>query len=412
MALCYEQGCSLTARAGAGYVFEGWYSDSGYTQRLSTSATYAFRPQKARTELYARFKSTATPLDGNGTANCYIAPKLRTFYSFDATVQGNGRSTQNVTPKKLSGVEARILWETGSVRNAVIRSAEYSDGRICFETGTAHGNAVIGLFDAAGTCIWSWHIWAVDYDPLSTAKTYSTGAVFMDRNLGAETTSLTDVRSKGMYYQWGRKDPFVYPSSNAPSNSYTPAAVTSLEGYEFKAPGRNATLPIPTVSYTIQWSIEHPTVVMVGNPNSASWHNPLNPNLWGNYTNGTTASTVNRKTIYDPCPPGWRVPHTGAWDKSYFKKATYVNDGGWYMYYATSGTSTTLYPFSGYLDAGSGQLLYYWPSYQVRVWTNTPALGSSKDNGQYLYILDESGVVAITNSARQNEGIVVRCIRE
>ena len=66
VAVCYEQGCSLTARAGAGYVFEGWYSDSGYTQRLSTSATYAFRPQKTRTELYARFKSTITPLDGNG----------------------------------------------------------------------------------------------------------------------------------------------------------------------------------------------------------------------------------------------------------------------------------------------------------------------------------------------------------
>ena len=411
VALCYEQGCSLTARAGAGYVFEGWYSDSGYTQRLSTSATYAFRPQQTRTELYARFKSTATPLDGNGTANCYIAPKLRTFYSFDATVQGNGRSTQNVTPKKLSGVEARILWETGAVRNAVIRSAEYADGRICFETGTAHGNAVIGLFDAAGTCIWSWHIWAVDYDPLSTAKTYSTGAVFMERNLGAETTSLTDVRSKGMYYQWGRKDPFIYPSTNTPTTYYTPSAVTSLEGYEFKAYGRNTSPSLPTSDYTVQWAIEHPTTVMAGNPYSGSWHNPLNPNLWGNYTNGTTASTVNRKTIYDPCPPGWRVPHTGAWDKNYFKKATYVNDGGWYMYYS-SGSSTTLYPFSGYLDGSSGKLQYYWPAYQVRVWTNTPNLGSSKDYGQYLYILDESGIVAITNSARLDEGLVVRCIRE
>lgn len=412
MALCYEQGCSLTARAGAGYVFEGWYSDSGYTQRLSTSATYAFRPQKARTELYARFKSTATPLDGNGTANCYIAPNLRTFYSFDATVQGNGRSTQNVTPQKLSGVEARILWETGSVRNAVIRSAEYSDGRICFETGSVRGNAVIGLFDTAGTCIWSWHIWAVAYDPLSTARTYSTGAVFMDRNLGAETTSLSDVRSKGMYYQWGRKDPFIYPASNKKTDNYEPATVACLEGYEFKAPGFYATLPIPEINYTIQWSIEHPTVVMVGNPNSASWSSPLNPNLWGNYTDGSNASTINHKTIYDPCPPGWRVPHKEAWDKNYFKKATYVDDGGWYMYYSATGSSTTLYPFSGYLDAGMGRLQYYWPVYQVRIWTNTPVQIYSKDNAQYLYILDESGIVAITDSARQDEGIVVRCIRE
>ena len=150
---------------------------------------------------------------------------------------------------------------------------------------------------------------------------------------------------------------------------------------------------------------------MAGNSYSGSWHNPLNPNLWGNYTNGTTASTVNRKTIYDPCPPGWRVPHTEAWDRNYFKKATYVNDGGWYMYYS-SGSSTTLYPFTGYMDGSSGRVQYYWPTCQVRVWTNTPNLGSSKDYGQHLYILDESGIVAITDSVRQDEGLVVRCIRE
>lgn len=152
--------------------------------------------------------------------------------------------------------------------------------------------------------------------------------------------------------------------------------------------------------------------MMVGNPNASSWQTSLNPNLWGNYTDGTNASTINRKTIYDPCPPGWRVPHTGAWDKTYFKKATYIDDGGWYMYYSTNGSATTFYPFSGYLDGGSNKFQYYWPAYQVRAWTNTPNLGVSKDYGQYLYILDESGVVAITNSARLDQGIVVRCIRE
>lgn len=27
------------------------------------------------------------------------------------------------------------------------------------------GNAVIGAYDAGGTLIWSWHVWAADYDP-------------------------------------------------------------------------------------------------------------------------------------------------------------------------------------------------------------------------------------------------------
>lgn len=407
VALCYEQGCSLTARAGAGYVFEGWYSDSGYTQRLSTSATYAFRPQKARTELYARFKSTATPLDGNGTANCYIAPNLRTFYSFDATVQGNGRSTQNVTPKKLSGVEARILWETGSVRNAVIRSAEYSDGRICFETGSVRGNAVIGLFDAAGTCIWSWHIWAVDYEPFHTAQTYSTGAVFMDRNLGAESTATSDVVSKGLYFQWGRKDPFIYPKENRKTDNRIPATTWNLQGYEFGVHS-HYTGNYPLSDYSIVWSLEHPTSFIGSAPNPAgsnpvyfsTWLVDYNPYLWG-YPSG-------KKTIYDPCPPGWKVPSSSAWDKTVFKKASGITTWGWYMYY--NGTATSFYPFNGYLEDSSGTLQYYVPASWTRMWTSDPS-SLEAQTAKSVDVLD-SGVVQIATGNFQTHGHGIRCVKE
>lgn len=407
VALCYEQGCSLTARAGAGYQFEGWYSDSGCTQRLSTSATYAFRPKQARTELYARFKSTITPLDGNGTANCYIARKLNTTYSFDATVQGNGRSTPNVTPQKLSGVEARILWETGAVRNAVIRSAEYADGRICFETGTAHGNAVIGLFDAAGTCIWSWHIWAVDYDPLSTAKTYSTGAVFMDRNLGAESTATSDVVSKGLYFQWGRKDPFIYPKENRKSDNKTPATTWNLQGYEFEVHS-HYTGNYPLSDYSIAWSLEHPTSFIGSAPNPAgsnpvyfsTWLVDYSPYLWG-YPSG-------KKTIYDPCPPGWKVPASSAWDKTVFKKASGITSWGWYMYY--NGTATSFYPFNGYLEDSSGTLQYYVPASWTRIWTSDPS-SSGAQTAKSVDVLD-SGVVQIATGNSQTHGHGVRCVKE
>ena len=418
-ALCYEEGCRLTASANAGYTFVGWYADRGYTRLLSRETAYDFVPQENLETLFARFRARDIALDGAGTANCYIAMHLNSVYSFDATVMGNGRATKNIVPEKLSGVAAKVLWETGSVRGAVVRSADYLDGRVCFETGTAHGNAVIGLFDAAGDCIWSWHIWSVTYDPSIYAKTYSTGAVFMDRNLGAESTSTNDVRTKGLYYQWGRKDPFPYPATNRKTDNETPAATSCLEGYAFKACGRNTAPSLPAGSYTIQWAIGHPTVLLTSAPASAgsgqaytsAWCSPLNPNLWGCGTDGSNSSEVHVKTIYDPCPPGWRVPQPGAWDKAYFNKSTYVEEGGWYMCYTASGRSTTWYPFSGYLDGHSGKMQYYWPASQVRVWTNTPTLTSSKDCARYLYISDESGVVGITD-AGQDEGIAVRCIRE
>ena len=79
-------------------------------------------------------------------------------------------------------------------------------------TGMTYGNAVIGLLDSRGVCIWSWHIWSVDYEIEATAQTYASGAVFMDRNLGALATDCTQAAAKGLYYQWGRKDPFPYPA--------------------------------------------------------------------------------------------------------------------------------------------------------------------------------------------------------
>ena len=179
-------------------------------------------------------------LDALNTANCYIAPELLRDYSFDATVQGNGCATLNITPQRLSGAYARLVWETGTQANSVISSLGYDGSRIRFRTGTQQGNALIGLFNAGGECVWSWHIWVANYDPESSAQKYSSGDIFMDRNLGTVGTDYTKVTACGLYYQWGRKDPFVgaaalnstgtsyAATSNAPVGPQGPVPVSGL----------------------------------------------------------------------------------------------------------------------------------------------------------------------------------------
>ena len=162
--------------------------------------SYLYTPASNDASIFPKFTANTRPLDDEGTANCYIAPELNTSYSFDAATMGNGRTTLNVTPKRLSGVSARILWETGTLSEAIVKNVRYQDGRITFTTGTTHGNAVVGLFDSRGECLWSWHIWAVDYDPAATAQTYASGAVFMDRNLGALETDYTLPASRGLHF--------------------------------------------------------------------------------------------------------------------------------------------------------------------------------------------------------------------
>ena len=314
VALCMEN-CMLTAVPDAGYAFDGWYdSPQEYGHLLSTEQTYEYVPLGPLRHIYAVFQPATTALDADGTANCYIARSLNTVYSFDAATMGNGRTTTNLWPSSLSGVAARVLWETGTSSRIVIRDAVYENGRIVFTTGSARGNAVIGLFDASGNCIWSWHIWSVDYDIEATAQTYASGAVFMDRNLGALTTDCTQPASRGLYYQWGRKDPFLYPATCQETVKRADAVYAAGFEYAENDP-RSAASPYEMMS--LAWSVSHPTTYMNGVlyedweewASVADWLYVHHPNLWGNVTTGkNNISRTSHKSIYDPCPPGWKVP--------------------------------------------------------------------------------------------------------
>ncbi len=344
-ALVDGDGCTITATALPDYIFRGWYSDAAYKVLVSTAASYHYKPQSRIRSFYAEYEATVTPLDTSGTANCYVAPDLNRRYSFDARVMGNGKSTLDITPRPLAGTRAKVLWESSAARGDVIRSVSLSNGRIVFETGTQHGNALVGLFDAAGECIWSWHIWAADYNPNAACHTYASGAVFMDRNLGALTTDCSRSEARGLYYQWGRKDPFVRSDTSADGLG----AGSALSGYEiiYLDPAQHEFDRIMTIG----WATQHPTTYIdcasfrEGDDRAdvLDWLYTSHPNLWGNRTTGNASiSMINEKTIYDPCPPGWRVPHLEA-----FKDIEWKGYGDYASIYYR-GTFSTGYPLTGF----------------------------------------------------------------
>ena len=352
--LCME-GCTLTASPAARYMFDGWYYDETFSNKVSGQNRYIFKPTAPLRHMYALFRTETIPLDSDGTANCYIAPKLGTSYSFNATVMGNNKTTLNVTPQKLSGTQARVIWETGTVRGAVIKDAEYKSGRIVFTTGTDRGNALVGLFDSRGNCIWSWHIWSVDYAPAAVAQTYKSGAVFMDRNLGALTTDYTKPESRGLYYQWGRKDPMIYPSlfrSNQWNEPIRADAVYAA-GFEY-AESYPRDVASPYDIMTVEWAVAHPTTYMDGAffedweewTSVSDWLHARNSNLWGNRTTGKTIVMVTDKSIYDPCPPGWRVPDLEDFRNLRFAAA----EMSYCVTVYCNGSQTATYPLGGFLN--------------------------------------------------------------
>ena len=232
----------------------------------------------------------------NGTANSYIVNKYG-YYSFNATVKGN-----STTPLEATPVSAEVLWETRNTSESitvgcVVKDVTFEDGKVKFRTteDVTPGNALIAVKDTDGYILWSWHIWVVDYNPEVQYHSYPSGAVMMDRDLGA-LNNQDDYFSLGLLYQWGRKDPFMAPVE---FNVEHKPATTAPENV-IKYQKTNAT------KGTLAFVEANPTIML---------HNDISRQDWLYITDNTLWN--ENKTMYDPCPSGWQVPSAKdrVWDR-------------------------------------------------------------------------------------------------
>jgi len=184
----------------------------------------------------------------------------------------------------------------------------------------------------------------------------TTGATWMDRNLGATqvATSSTDADSYGDLYQWGR----------------------AADGHQSRTSGT-------TVTLSTEDTPGHGDFITNGS-SPYDWRNPQNDNLWQG-VNGTN----------NPCPSGYRLPTEAEW--------TAENDTWSAQTSAGAFASPLKLPVAGYRYNSNGSLV------------DVGSYGSywfSTVSGTYSRYLSFNGSFAYMSSNNRAYGLSVRCLKD
>ncbi|MDR2131423.1 MAG: hypothetical protein LBP56_09740, partial [Odoribacteraceae bacterium] len=385
------------------------------------------------------------PLTGNVQAT-YGVPVFRVNRFWGSE---DGTKSPAITPT--TEWEAEVIWQDKAgeglinfceSNGTVIDAGKYAgtgENNFYFSPAgpAASGNVLIGVkrkgAPASEGYLWSWHLWLTNYNPDAAPPSWQEdvysylvagGAVhryagamwstsypdkfIMDRNLGATSATRADGMAKtgGLHYQFGRKDPF--PAAGVQLYNVSGAAVTA-----FTATAGDGIVVLSGAT-AIKTAVQHPYIFYA---EGSDWvqSNPYTANSWNNpgwYTSVPKAG----KSLFDPCPPGWRLPVDGAWATFSLDNvhpsddgfAAYTSIAGWEFYLDNVLKNARAYhPATGYrtptkngnMDGGG---------YGAYIWSSTPLTGNSV---QTWYFLARESSVGHSYMPR-SYGNSVRCIQE
>ena len=362
-----------------------------------------------------------------GCANCYMV-HMAGDYTFRT------RYVDNTPVSNIAKVD--WLWATkveGKEGNALISNISYADGTVSFTASEHEGNALLAAFDSTGNIVWSWHIWMTDkpevFDyqnniiPQSNGQT--DGYYCMDRNLGAtDATALGGYETFGLYYQWGRKDPFVGDATEERARD-----VQNGGWMNVTAPfGNSSSLTVCNSAYTqaawsatatsaaigsIEYATANPMTFLTGDPtsNKADWLNLNNLGAEKNniiYDADKSLWRPFQKSNYDPCPVGYQVPRKAMWVSLLSTNCVHTEYKGFVN--TTDSGQSVWYPSAGYRsahpsDAGALMSVQNDTGF-VKLWSSELEASELSFCFTFNYPLYNA-----INSASWGNGYNVRCVK-
>lgn len=246
-------------------------------------------------------------------SNCYIvqAGESGIKIPFSQAIEGNKAAGHSISNTDITKVD--LLWTdcplgigSNSVLSRLLLIYDHNDNNpyIYVSPGSSVGNAMIAARDKNNNILWSWHIWVVSFNKPSELYSKNSAGGPMQCNLGATSFIPGSPGSIGLFYQWGRKDPFPGMDVNNPN------ALVDLydeNGHSIYKSSDHSIMPIVQQINGIDnllKSIQYPDIYYTDWLNNSS-SSPYT-DLW--YDNNPKVGSQARKNIYwDPCPVGYRV---------------------------------------------------------------------------------------------------------
>ena len=208
----------------------------------------------------------------------------------------------------------------------------------------AQGCTVVSVKDGDGMVMWSWLLWATDYE-LGSGDVTCTNATFMPRNLGWSVEG--NVTFPAAVDAWVRVQSQQDDSVYALVHLYLPHGKVTSTPYAGHGPyfqwGRKDAFPPPGMTVTYVNSGSRRTVAdMIKNPlaHCDDSRYPLRenatPSWWSANANAHNYTGPTVKTIYDPSPAGYTVPRSNAFGGYSSKNWDGTNNGYVFNYSAGS----------------------------------------------------------------------------
>lgn len=345
--------------------------------------------------------TTEISTDEYDGANSYILapggqtvdiPLKRAFDIWDAYKENNP-TTDPATGKvldlgdinNLTGtLSANIVWQETNVLDAtnaltITGGTTPATANLTVKSGSGEGNALVSV-SLGDKVLWQWHIWVSSYDPTKNATPYIVNGRtdwYMDRSLGATATSGT--AAYGLYYQWGRHVPIQRIGT-----------VDLIDATNVEKD--NLTMAIQSEKFMIYYTTE-----------THDWYSST-PNQWdvrwGDLNSGET-----KKSPFDPCPRGWRLP-SAADNKTPWEcldeNSSGGGAGGWD--FNETGRELGHFPTAGYRANGDGSLGDQGKAGYV--WTASP---NEKMAGALFY---DGTTINTWDKYNRANAMNVRCLKE